>query len=74
MPREVSAIEADLTVAYAARTRILSAGQQKGADGASKSEANLKDVSAIIRELQTELSLASTGRGGGISFTPTMGN
>lgn len=71
--RSVSDINADLVIARAARTRILSGGQSKGADGANKSEASLSEVGKVIRDLEQELSLASSASGGGISFTPTIG-
>jgi hypothetical protein len=69
--RQASAIQDDLDAARAARTRILTKGQAKGADGASKTEASLKDVTDVIKDLERELALAS-GRGG-VSFTPTIG-
>jgi hypothetical protein len=69
--RQPSAIQADLDVARAARTRILTKGQAKGADGASKTEVTFADVTALIKDLESELALAQ-GRGG-VSFTPTIG-
>lgn len=71
MARATSEINADLTVARAARTRILTYGQSKGADGASKSEVSLRDLQSLIRELESELSLTTCN--GGISFTPSVG-
>lgn len=71
MPRSVAAIQADLTDAYAARTRMLRYGQSKGQDGASKNEISYKDLLDSIKSLETELSFARCG--GGISCTPTIG-
>lgn len=72
--RSVSEINADLAIARAARARILSGGQSKGADGANKSEASLAEVRATIKELESELSLSDPSAQGGISFTPTIGS
>lgn len=72
MARTASDIQTDLDAAYAARRRILTYGQAKGADGASKSEVSLKDLQGIIAGLETELKLARTCNAG-ISFTPTVG-
>jgi hypothetical protein len=74
MPRSAADINADLVIARAARVRILSGGQSKGADGASKSEASLAEVRETIKELEAELSYASSTAGAGITFTPTIGS
>lgn len=71
--RPVSEIQEDLTAARAARRRIWTYGQSKGADGASKSEVSLKDLEASIRGLEQELA-AARGCNAGISFTPVVGN
>jgi hypothetical protein len=72
MARSASDIQLDLDAAYAARRRILTYGQAKGADGANKSEVSLKDLQSIIAGLETELKFAGTCNAG-ISFTPTVG-
>lgn len=72
MARALSEIQADLDAAYAARRRILTSGQSKGADGASKNELSAKDLQGIIAGLEDEKARVN-GTNAGISFTPTTG-
>lgn len=72
MARSLSEIQLDLDAAYAARRRILTYGQAKGQDGASKSEVSLKDLQGIIAGLESEKASVNSCNAG-ISFTPTVG-
>lgn len=69
--RSVAEIQADLTAARSARTKVLTRGQSEGHDGASLSRASLADIRETIADLEAELNAA---RGcGGVTFTPTIG-